>query len=151
VAVKESIDLSTATNAGLARRLVAMTYDLLLLVAILMVATLPVVLFFGGVPRGTLAHLLYQIYLLAAIFLFFGWFWVHGGQTLGMRAWRLRVARQDGLALTWRDALVRFLAAIPSLLCAGLGYLWILIDRDRLAWHDRISHTRVLRMPRPES
>lgn len=148
--MKKSVDLSTASNAGLAPRLVAMIYDLLLLFAILMLAALPVVLLSGGVPRGTIPHLLYQLYLLAAIFLFFGWFWVHGGQTLGMRAWRLRVTREDGSALSWGDALLRFLAAVPALLCAGLGYLWILIDRDRLAWHDRISHTRVVRMPKPE-
>ncbi len=132
------------------RRLAAMAYDGLLLVAVLMLATAPVVMVAHGVPGGTIPHLLYQLYLLGIIFLFFAWFWIHGGQTLGMRAWRLQVQRNDGAPLNWRDALLRFVAAIPALLCAGLGLFWIWIDRDRLAWHDRWSGTRVAVLPKPE-
>jgi uncharacterized RDD family membrane protein YckC len=61
-----------------------------------------------------------------------------------MKAWRMRVVRADGTALRWRDAVVRFAWAVPSLAAAGLGLLWMVFDRDRMALHDRLSRTRVV-------
>lgn len=61
-----------------------------------------------------------------------------------MRSWRLRVVRNDGAPLNGSDALKRLLCALLSWLPLGLGYLWILVDRDRLAWHDRLSGTRLV-------
>ena len=71
--------------------------------------------------------------------------WRRGGQTLGMRAWRLRVAGADGTRPSWRALWLRFLVGQLSLLPAGLGFWWAWIDRDRLAWHDRASGTRMLK------
>jgi uncharacterized RDD family membrane protein YckC len=78
--------------------------------------------------------------------LFFTGFWWRGGQTLGMRAWRLKVVRMDGSPLRWSDALKRHLAALLSCLTLGLGFLWVLVDSDGLAWHDRLSATRLIRI-----
>jgi uncharacterized RDD family membrane protein YckC len=50
----------------------------------------------------------------------------------------------NGARLRWRDAAARLLAAVLSWLPAGMGYLWLLVDRDRLTWHDRLSRTRVV-------
>lgn len=129
--------------AGLFRRLAAMFYDSLLLAAVLMAAGTLALL----VTRGHLDyhHPLYRAWLLGVTWLFFAWPWRHGGQTLGLRTWKLRVVRPDGQPLTWRDTLVRFLAAILSWLPLGLGYWWVLFDRDRRAWHDRLSGTCVVR------
>ena len=130
--------------AGLFRRLAAMFYDSLLLAAVLMAAGALALL----VTRGQLDHHhpLYRAWLLGVSWLFFAWPWRHGGQTLGLRTWKLRVVRTDGRPLTWPDTLRRFLAAILSWLALGLGYWWILIDRDKRAWHDRLSETRVVRV-----
>jgi uncharacterized RDD family membrane protein YckC len=130
--------------AALLRRIAAIVYDSLLLLAVLFVAASPFVIITGGSRQGMLVHLLFQIYLLAVSFIFFAWFWIHGGQTLGMRAWRLQIVREDGGKLGWRDAALRFFSAMLSWLCFGLGFLWILIDKERLAWHDRLSRTRVI-------
>ena len=75
--------------------------------------------------------------------------WRKGGQTLGMRAWRLRVADAAGGQPSWRALWLRFLAGHLSLLAGGLGFWWAWLDRDRLAWHDRASGTRMLRLPKP--
>ncbi len=91
---------------------------------------------------------LFQLLLFATAGAFFIWFWTHGGQTLGMRSWQLRVERQCGQSLSYRDALVRFLVGIVSIAAAGLGLLWILIDPDKLAWHDRAAGTRVVVLPK---
>jgi uncharacterized RDD family membrane protein YckC len=71
--------------------------------------------------------------------------WRRGGQTLGMRPWRLRVVTLDGAAPSRRALWVRYAVGSASLALAGLGFWWAWIDRDRLAWHDRASGTRVVR------
>jgi len=139
-----------AEPARLPRRLAALVYDLMLLGAVLFMLTLAVFLLRGGraVPPGTLW---FQLCLAAAIVSFFTWFWVHGGQTLGMRAWRLRLVRADGGAVDWRSALVRFAAGVLAALPAGLGLWWAAFDRERRAWHDRLSGTRLVYEPRKVS
>jgi len=133
--------------AGFFRRLGAMLYDSLLLLAILMMMSFPYVWLTGGGKQGLIVHTLYQIYLLAIGFLYFGGFWVRGGQTLGMRTWNIKLVRAGGGGpVTWNIALKRFGFALVSLLCLGLGFFWILFDRDKLAWHDRWSGTRLVRL-----
>lgn len=92
--------------------------------------------------------ILLQFYLLGVCFVFYGWFWVHGGQTLGLRTWRLRVVRHDGTPITWRHAALRFAGAILSWAALGLGFLWIYVDPQRRAWHGHLSGTRVVLEPR---
>jgi uncharacterized RDD family membrane protein YckC len=142
------------TSAGVLRRFGAMLYDTLIVLALLVIVTL---LFFpftgkGITPResGAVEHI-YQAALLLVVVLFFCVFWTWRGQTLGMLAWRLRVERSDGTFLTWRDALIRLAGACVSFALLGLGYFWIWIDRDKLAWHDRWSGTRVVVLPKRKS
>jgi uncharacterized RDD family membrane protein YckC len=133
---------------GLLRRLGAMAYDALLLLALLMMLSYPYVWLTGGDKPGLLVKTLYQLYLFTICFFFYAGFWTHGGQTLGMRAWRLKVVRAEGGVITWMLALKRFVFAWISLLCFGLGFLWILLDRDKLTWHDRWSGTRLVLLPK---
>lgn len=132
--------------AGLVRRLAALVYDVMLLGAVLFMFTLAVFLVRGGraVPPGTYW---FQLCLVAIVVLFFTWFWVHGGQTLGMKAWRLRAVALDGKPVRWPNALARFGAGLLAALPAGLGFWWGLFDRERRGWHDRLSRTRVVHEP----
>ena len=132
---------------GFLRRLGAVAYDALLLLAILMMMSYPYVWLTGGGKQSFMVHAIYRIYLLAICFIFYGGFWTHGGQTLGLRTWRIMLVRNDGGSITWTDALKRFASALLSLLCLGLGFLWVLYDRDKLAWHDRLSGTRLVLLP----
>jgi uncharacterized RDD family membrane protein YckC len=142
----DSVDLSQASHPGLMRRLAAMLYDGMLLFGVLTMATLLAMFILGEGPEKQIAagHPLFQAYLLLTGIAFFVWFWVHGGQTLGMRAWRLRLLRSDGAPLTTGDALLRCLAALLSWATCGLGFLWILVDAEKLAWHDRLSKTQMV-------
>jgi uncharacterized RDD family membrane protein YckC len=142
------------TSAGVLRRFGAMLYDGLIVVALEAVVTALLLPLTGGEAitpseSGVLERI-YQAALLLVIVLFFGVFWTWRGQTVGMLAWRLRVERSDGTLLTWRDALLRLGGACVSLAALGLGYFWIWIDRDRLAWHDRWTGTRVVVLPKRE-
>ena len=139
-------DRQTYPPAGLFYRLIAMFYDTLLLLSVLLIATALALL----ATKGTLHYHnpFFRSFLFLICFSFYTWFWLHGGQTLGMRAWRLRLQRIDGQPITIWQALLRFMAAIPSLALAGLGLLWILVDKDKLAWHDRISESMIVRLPK---
>ena len=154
---------------GLLRRLAALLYDALLVIAVLFIAALPLPLVEEPVRALWWARTLEQLYLLTAWFLFFGWFWTHGGQTVGMKAWRMELMRLNGDKPSWRDALLRFvvssgcfcllltlfglgvlsgkIALVLAGMIFGFSFLWILIDRKGYAWHDRLSRTRLVMMP----
>jgi uncharacterized RDD family membrane protein YckC len=126
----------------LLRRLAGLVYDLLLLVAVLFIATALILPLNGGQAFGS-GQWAYPVYLGFVTFGFVGWFWTHGGQTLGMKAWRLRLLTVDGMAVGWGRAALRFGSALLSVACLGLGYWWMIVDPDGLAWHDRLSGTRI--------
>jgi uncharacterized RDD family membrane protein YckC len=142
-------------SAGVLRRLGAMFYDLLLVVAVLMVLTSLMLPFTGGeavtVGRYSKWKHAFQLLEVVVIVIYFGVPWTRSGQTLGMQAWRLRVEREDGSRLRWWDVIKRLAGATVSLVLALLGYFWIWIDRDKLAWHDRWTRTRVVVLPKNRS
>lgn len=144
--------LDNAAVPSLWRRLAAIFYDCWLVAALwLLGAIIDTFARAGmGIESGHGSFLILRVYFVIAPALFFAWFWTHGGQTLGMRAWRLKLVAADGSSATLKQALVRYAAAWLSLLAAGLGYLWVLIDKDGLAWHDRLSGTRLLITKRDE-
>ena len=146
--MQKNSDTNYLPDASLLRRLMAILYDSLVIIALLMLAAIPPVMLAGGSMPNTGLRIAFQAYLLVVMFVFFGWFWVHGGQTIGMRAWRLRVVRLDGGSPGWRTSGVRFLGAWLSFLALGLGYAWALVDRERRTWHDRMSDTRVVLLPK---
>ena len=134
-------------TAGLWRRLAALFYDSLLLLAIWFIATALLLPFTGGEAIESNNPLL-PTYLLFISFFFYAWFWMHGGQTLGMRSWRLQLQSLRPGQLSWLQCLLRFLVAMPAGLLLGLGYLWMLIDKEKLSWHDRFSETRIVQLDR---
>jgi len=134
--------------AGLLRRLVAMVYDSMLLLSALLVTTALVMIATHG---AQLYHNpFFQTLLFLICFSFHSWFWLHGGQTLGMRAWRLRVQTRNGGPISLWQALLRFMVAIPSLAAGGLGFFWMLVDRDRMTLYDRVSESVMVVLPKPQ-
>ena len=75
-------------------------------------------------------------------------FWTWKGTTLGGIICQLRIVRVDGAVVKFAEALVRGLTGMFSLAVAGLGFLWILRDPERQAWHDRVAGTYVVKVPR---
>jgi len=74
--------------------------------------------------------------------------WRGGGQTLGMRPWRLRVVAPDGGKPTTRALVIRYVVGTLSLLAGGLGFWWAWIDRAKWTWHDRASRTVIRHEPK---
>jgi uncharacterized RDD family membrane protein YckC len=79
---------------------------------------------------------------------FFGVFWMKSGQTLGMQAWRIKLVPSAGNELTFGRVVTRCGAALLSAACFGLGYAWCLVDRRGRTWHDTLSGTELVLLPK---
>ncbi|MGI9291303.1 MAG: RDD family protein [Gammaproteobacteria bacterium] len=131
--------------ASLWLRLAALFYDSLLLLAVWFIAIAILLPLTGGEAVEANNPLL-TTYLLFISFFFYAWFWKHGGQTLGMRSWKLQLHNLREGPLSWSQCLLRFIVAIPAGLLFGLGYVWMLIAKQKLTWHDRYSETHIVRL-----
>ena len=141
------INLADCPAAGFGRRLGAIFYDLIVLLGIVFIAGLPLPLVDAFVEDMASATFLKRAYLLGVIFLYLGGFWVNGGQTVGMKAWRLRIICQNGQPPNWKKALTRYLAGCLSVASFGLGFIWATVDRKKQSWHDKLSGTRLIWCP----
>lgn len=156
------------------RRLAALPYEFLLILALLLISAFPLAGLKGATLHG-FAHFLSQAYFLSVAAAYFTWFWRRGGQTLAMKTWRFRVTTENGQALTLARALARFA-------CAGIFYgpavagillllfpnrispviamwaflpmiatiLWARFDSDHQFLHDRIVGTRLVSVTAPD-
>ena len=77
---------------------------------------------------------------------YFVWQWLRGGQTLAMKAWRLRLERADGAGVRPGQAMLRFVIALTGTLLFGVTFLWGFLDRDRAFLHDRLIGTRIVKL-----
>ncbi len=147
---------SPAPQALVGRRLLALFYDLWPVVAVwfLISAVFTVAYTYNGhAPRENIAPFsVLQWLLWFACWLATGAYavisWARGGQTLGMRPWRLRLLALDGGTPTRTALIKRYLVGNLSLLIGGLGFWWAWFDRDKRTWHDRASGTRLVRVPK---
>lgn len=145
-------------RAGFVRRLAAMIYDTLVATAVAMCAamvlivTLVVLLHNGVLSMGghttpsdaiqasTLYQTAIQLWVLAWVIGFFLWFWKRGGQTLGMRAWRLRIYSTTEQPMTWKRLILRLVFSL-----AGLGTLLVLFDfKHKQSLQDRVAKTEII-------
>ena len=153
----DSIQAKAPATANLLRRLMALLYDIFLLFAI--------TLGYGGflllvkiVFNGTQGLESVQPGLVMQILSFLGWLaslagyyficWRKQGQTLGMKAWRIKLQQPDGSMATSQQCLLRAVLACLSMAAAGIGYLWCLLPTSRGCLHDRYSGTEVISQPK---
>lgn len=145
---QHSIGMSIET-ASLLRRLGAMIYDTVLAGFSIVIVAGVIAVLFSKITGVKLPDLLMVLLYLALAYGFFTWFWTHGGQTLGMRAWKIQVVGADNQPISQQQASLRFLWSAVCWLSLGIGFLVSLTDRDKLAWNDRHSGTRLIRVEKP--
>ena len=153
-------------SIGLFKRLIVMTYDGLLLVAVaFFTSAILMALFQWLAPASfyidaaslsnpkmlelsdlgrTVGTVIVTLNCLVVSFLFYGWFWTHGGQTLGMKAWNLYLIKPDGKFIDWKLAAYRYSLALISWAVFGLGFTWVLLNKRKLTWHDMLSNTQIV-------
>lgn len=127
--------------AGLTRRLLAGVYDLLPLVALWMIATAVAFAVAGGGIDGH--HPAFRAWLLLVALGYYGISWRRGGQTIGMRAWRIKIESHG--PLSFATIALRFAVALVGIAAFGAGLWWSLLDREKRMWHDLAAGTRVVR------
>ncbi len=150
-------NLNEYAPVSLMKRLMAIIYDLLLLIAIcFMVASLASIATtfllndLNAITKDHPYYLLNQIIMLSTIFitgfLFYVWFWAHGGQTLGMKTWMLLLVSNNGEPISKKQATIRCLAAVLSWSLFGLGFLWSFVDTKKRTWHDILSASHLVQL-----
>jgi uncharacterized RDD family membrane protein YckC len=148
--------VQTASNApSLWRRLIAIIYDSFLVLALIMGVMFVVLPIYSAITGSNTSEsvvqldkeLVWLIWLLTPM-VFFTIFWLKSGQTLSMQAWRIKLVGFSGEPLTAGQCVIRCLGAALSAACLGAGYLWCLVDRNGRAWHDYLSGTELIVLPK---
>jgi len=129
--------------AGLFRRLFAIFYDSFLLLAIYFIVSYAAIFLNHGkaIEPDDTFYPLFVLVIIGLSYLYFAWFWIHGGQSLGMKTWQMQLKSDVGAKIDWQIAAIRFISAIFSWSIAGLGFLWSLFDGKKRCWHDLASKT----------
>jgi uncharacterized RDD family membrane protein YckC len=144
--------VSSGSSAGFGRRLAALLYDAILLAALLMIFTGGALVFTHGaavVPATAGAWVYpYRLGLIGVIAAYYLFNWLRSGQTLGMRAWHLRAVSDSGKPVAIKAAALRLIFGALAWTPAALGVLWLYVDPEHLALHDRLSKTRVVHLAR---
>jgi len=143
---------SSIVYVGLARRLMAIFYDLLLLIALLFIATVIANALNHGEPiePENRYYPLFVLCLLVISFFYYGWFWTHGGQTLGLQTWKMKLISNEHQNISWQQAFIRMIAALCSWSCFGLGFVWSLFDGNKRTWHDMLSGSTLIDLREPK-
>lgn len=126
------------------RRIASIIYDALLVLAILIVMSIP--FFSFNVEENNLLKITMQVYFYFIIQYFFVWFWVNNEGTLGMKTWKIKIVCNNGEKISYKKAIIRFNIAIISILFFGLGFLISLFRKDKKCLHDIISKTSLSKL-----
>ena len=133
-------------NSGFFRRIFSLVYDSLAIVGIIFTFTLLLVLINGGAPEnGSLVDLLQLFITIFSGPLFYTYFWIkNDGQTLGMQSWKIKLISEE--ILTVRICLLRCAFSTFSFLFFGIGYAYILFNKDSRSLADMATKTRIVRL-----
>lgn len=126
------------------KHIAAFVYDIFPVVGILLLTSFVTLIIRNGqeVARNTIW---FDVLLFCEVAFYYVYSWKIGGQTLGMRAWKMKIIPNDKnqATLTWTQALVRFLVGIVSCF-GGIGIFWKVITKDKTTWMDKVSNSKTL-------
>jgi uncharacterized RDD family membrane protein YckC len=153
-------EIALLPRAGLLRRLAALLYDMFLVFAMWMCLgfLIQAVLWLlglstnelvdGRAQTNPLSSIVFLVMMGTSSACFYLWFWRRTGQTLGMIAWRIKALRLDNKLIPAQQGLIRFVAAWPAFWLGGLGYLWLYVDKEHDAVHEKLSGTKTVLLPK---
>ena len=134
--------------AGFLKRILALVYDSLLIGAIVLVLSLLLVFVNSGYPEsGSFVSFIQFFILVFAGPIFYSYFWIaNKGQTTGMQAWKIRLISINETKLNAKQTFIRCLISVISFLFFGIGYFWILYDKNNLSWSDIVTKTKIVKI-----
>ncbi len=144
------MSLQNYPTANLGRRLAAMIYDGLILIALYIIlgGLLVTAISSGGDEMLRLSPATAMSLFFSISFLYYSHSWRKGGQTVGMKSWRLTLINDDGRPIQLSQCMLRSGIGFFSILAAGLGFWWMLFDKQQRTWHDIASVTRDVYAPK---
>tara|TARA_B100000530_G_scaffold279931_1_gene193405 strand:- start:15 stop:419 length:405 start_codon:yes stop_codon:yes gene_type:complete len=121
-------------NIGFLKNMTICLYDLMLLFSVLFFASLPWIMITSG--EAITNNIFYQFYLLLIILIYYLWFWINHGQTLGMKSWKAYVLNQNNQTITIRQGIIRILISLIG------GHLLLIFNEKSL--QDIMSKTHII-------
>ncbi|NOX52815.1 MAG: RDD family protein [Gammaproteobacteria bacterium] len=140
-----TVNIIQASPAGLGRRLGALLYDTLLIMAVWMVTLFIWIAIGDGQAKSGFGV---QSILLCEMLGFYVYFLYNQGQTLGMKAWRIKLVDKSGKAASLKQIAIRLAVAPFSFTLLGLGFIWLYSNSLKQTWHDIASHSIVVELPK---
>ncbi len=156
--------------ASLSRRLICSIYEILLLFGVLALGFMLPHLLLGLLFQINAPGWLVIVHIFGLIGAYCVWYWAHGGQTLAMQTWGVRLVKADGKSVNTKQAVVRYIFAciwvVPAVLISHLvlkplsqiavfflfailfSPAYSLFDRENLFLQDRLAHTRLVYIQR---
>lgn len=131
------------STPGFWRRILCMIYEFLLLTAVLFIASFIFHLVYHDTDSPYFKPI-FQLYLLNVAGIYLIWFWTHGGQTLAMQTWKMRVVNAKGERINIWQAIARYFFAAASISFFGCGIIWALLDREHQFLYDRLAGTKII-------
>lgn len=147
-------------SASLGKRFLAIIYDLLIAFFLSFIITLiaqtlviqlnltelePVQISktesISAIPTDSAMNIFLRSIWLLIPFVYFIYYWTKHSRTLGMKAWKIKAVSSNQLTITWLQSTIRFFSAL-----LGLGYFWMIVDKDSLPLQDRLSKTRLIKV-----
>lgn|SRR5690554_4177299 len=142
-------------TASLMRRLAALVYDSLVVMALYILVGFLIQAvyapFHSGEPIGEIPTPFVLSLLFCICFFYYSHSWRFGGQTIGMKAWRLKLVNLQNKPMQLSQYMLRTAIGFFSIALFGLGFIWALIDKQQRSWHDMASLTRVVYIPKDMS
>lgn len=125
----------------------SLIYEALVIIALSFLCALVFILMAGDATHGVKRYAL-QLFLWVSVGIYFVWCWHKSGQTLAMQTWRLKLVTKNNHLLSFNIAIARYVLASISLMLFGLGFLWAIVDPDKLFLHDRLLKTKIIAVQR---
>lgn len=133
------------------RILGSVLYDWLIVIGLLMIGgffVVPLYSMITGNESFEAGSLFFRLYVLSIIGLYFGYFWTRSGQTVGMKAWRIKLIGVENPKIGAKQVLIRLLVAIPAYGLSLIGILWRFLDRQGRTWVDLTSNSQLVLLPK---
>ncbi|MCF6288151.1 MAG: RDD family protein [Proteobacteria bacterium] len=129
-------------NISIWKHLAAFVYDIFPVLGIIIVTSGITLMFRLGSDVSPYTWW-FMLIIYLEIALYYIYFWKKSGQTIGMKAWKIKIkpCSPNQSHLTWRQASLRFIVGIVSTLMLGLGVLWKLFSKNNLTWMDMVSQS----------
>lgn len=134
----------------LPRLFLSIIYDTIILMALIFIAAQWFPLIPDHLQQRIDVTVFKQTYIITICFLYFALSWRHGGQTIGMKSWRIKCVDENDIsqAISWKQSMIRFCVAIISWLVVGLGFIWLYLNSQNRTWHDMASSTQLIILPK---